>query len=64
MKYWLIFCNQAPEGIIVRDQDVKHWKDASSYMVEVDEEMIDLLNEAIEDNDIQRLPIGQANERM
>lgn len=64
MKYYLIFCNQAPEGIIVRDQDIKHWKDASSYMVEVDEEMIDLLNEAIDDNDIQRLPTGQANERM
>lgn len=64
MKYYLIFCNQAPEGIIVRDQDVKHWEDASSYMVEVDEDMIDLLNDAIEDNDIQRLPIGQVNERM
>ena len=64
MKYWLIFCEQAPEGVIVRDQDVKHWTDASSYMVEVDESMIDLLNAAIDDNDIQKLPIGQANERM
>ena len=56
MKYFLVFCDQAPEGIVVRDQDLKHWTDATSYQVEVDESMIDLVNEAIDSTDIYLLP--------
>lgn len=51
MKHYLIFCDQAPNGIIVRDVDLKHWKDATSYAVEVDSSLIDDLQNELDDQD-------------
>jgi hypothetical protein len=46
-KYYLVFSEQALDGVICREVDLKHWTDASAMVVEIDEEMIDALNNII-----------------
>ena len=57
MKYYLVFSDKAPDGIVCRVTDLKHWVDASSIAVEVDESMLDETEQAIR----HTLPIGQMN---
>lgn len=64
-KFYMIFSDKAPNGIICRQVDLKHWVDASAMAVEVDESMIDMLDMELDSQSILRhqtqLPIGKMN---
>ena len=58
MKYFLVFSEKAPDGIVCRLTDLKHWIDASAMVVEVEHGMVDAVEQCIG----EMLPKGLMNE--
>ena len=40
-RLYLVFSDNAPNGVICRDVDLKHWTDKSSYEVEIDSKIVE-----------------------
>jgi hypothetical protein len=57
MKCFLVFSDKAPDGIVCRLVDLKHWVDASSIVVEVEPGMEIAVQECIDGI----LPVGLMN---